>query len=147
MATFKSDWILQRESGKQNTDIHQQRGALTGFVQEITIPAGMVADDVIELITLKPGEVIDPGSRMAYPALGASTTLSVGTAADDDKYRTAQSSSSAGQVTIDTNTATRTTADNASTTSQKVLLTVKGGTPTAGQKLYFFWHLVNQCVH
>jgi hypothetical protein len=146
MPTFKSDLIKQLESGKQITDIHKQRGALTGFMQEITIPAGMVADDIIELFILKPGEVIDPSSKMSFEALGSSTTLSVGVATDDDKYRTAQNSASAGQVNMDTSTAARTEADLASTSSQTVLLTVKGADPTADQKVFFFWKLVNEAI-
>lgn len=146
MATFKSDYIKRLESGKQISDINRQRGALTGFMQEVIIPTGMVADDVIELFELKPGETIDPSSKMTFDALGASTTISVGVASDDDKYRAAQNSASAGQVDIDTSTAARTKLDIASTVPQKVLLTVKAANPTAGQKLFFYWKIMNNAV-
>lgn len=100
-------------------------------VFQFTVPTGAVQNDTYTLCELPAGAYILPHSRLDNAALGASTTVSVGTSASATAYLAATATSSTGSQTLANGIRTRI----ALTAPTSVILTFGGANPTAGAEL------------
>ena len=83
-------------SGTDNLlDAGLQRGKLRVYTDTYEASALQI-DDIIQVCKTIPADAYVIDVILWYDALGASTTLDVGDGADDDRYITAQDTSSAG---------------------------------------------------
>lgn len=130
MANFKSDIRKQQES------LTRQASALVrSKVRQYDfdlLTTGLVQNDTIELAELVAGDMVLGTSMVAFEALGASTTVTIGVTGTADKYLGSTSTASAGTASLTNGLVSR---GRVASGGEVVYLTIGGANPTTAKKI------------
>lgn len=130
MANFKSDIRKQQESSTRQASA-LVRSKVRQYDFDL-LTTGLVQNDTIELVELVAGDYVMISSNVAFEALGASTTISIGTASTPTKYVNATSTASASNTAFNSDIVNRT---RIGAGGEVVYLTIGGANPTTAKKI------------
>lgn len=137
MAEHKSDTYTaqedaQNKAGKMIADAALISGRVQYLQCEVTVPAGLAADDTILLGFLPNGATVLPGaSSVTVPVAAGASTFKLGTTDDDDAVASGIGVNTAGTQILNS------VVPSFKSTKRQALVGTVSGTLTATRKLYF----------
>lgn len=130
MPTFKSSQVTKIDSPDHDMlKPNEAHGRVRVAHFDFTTPVGVAQNDIVEAVEIPIGARII-GGNIANGVLGANVTIAVGYAGAATRYKAATAAATAGNFAI-----AGTLAENYGdelTQRQRIILTLGGGTPSAG---------------